>query len=356
MSSNYPGTLDTTGNLPDNTIDSSPLNSPDHATLHNTISDAVIAVETKVGTGSSTSTSGTVLRGNGTGTSQWAQANLTTDVTGTLPTANGGTGITAFGTGIATFLGTPSSANLAAALTDETGTGVAVFGTNPTLTGATMADGTNIVLNATTGTKIGTATSQKLGFFNAAPVAQQANTTDLGTVLSNVGLRASGTAYPITTSGAVNFSGTITASAGSISSSYLTNPYKFSVYRNASYTTINSSGTLMPFDTALYDTGSNYSLSTHLFTAPISGFYFFNALVQLGSSVTNGSLQLYKNTSTQVAQGAWNSTSNVGMPLTKTLQLSAGDTIGCYYFTSAAVSIANNSYTAYFEGFLMSAT
>ena len=37
------------------------------------------------------------------------------------------------GTGIATFLATPSSANLAAALTDETGTGVAVFATSPTL-------------------------------------------------------------------------------------------------------------------------------------------------------------------------------------------------------------------------------
>ncbi len=35
---------------------------------------------------------------------------------------------------IATFLGTPSSANLRAALTDETGTGAAVFGTSPALT------------------------------------------------------------------------------------------------------------------------------------------------------------------------------------------------------------------------------
>ena len=48
---------------------------------------------------------------------------LTTGVTGTLPVANGGTGITSLGTGVATFLGTPSSANLAAAITDEIGTG-----------------------------------------------------------------------------------------------------------------------------------------------------------------------------------------------------------------------------------------
>jgi hypothetical protein len=61
---------------------------------------------------------------------------------GTLPVANGGTGIASFGSGIATFLGTPSSANLASAVTDETGSGALVFGTAPTLTGATVDSGT----------------------------------------------------------------------------------------------------------------------------------------------------------------------------------------------------------------------
>jgi hypothetical protein len=42
--------------------------------------------------------------------------------------------------------------------------------------GLTMTDAKNIAVSATTGTKIGTATTQKLGFFNAAPVAQQATT------------------------------------------------------------------------------------------------------------------------------------------------------------------------------------
>jgi hypothetical protein len=71
--------------------------------------------------------------------------------------------------------------------------------------GETLADAYNIAVGTTTGTKIGTATSQKLGFFNATPVIQQTNTTEIGTVLSNLGLRASGTAYPITTSGTVTF-------------------------------------------------------------------------------------------------------------------------------------------------------
>jgi hypothetical protein len=58
---------------------------------------------------------------------------LTTGVTGTLPVANGGTGITSLGSGVATFLATPSSANLAAAVSDETGTGALVFANSPTL-------------------------------------------------------------------------------------------------------------------------------------------------------------------------------------------------------------------------------
>jgi hypothetical protein len=72
---------------------------------------------------------------------------LTTGVTGTLPVANGGTGITSLGSGIADFLGTPSSANLLAAVTDETGTGALVFANTPTLV--------TPVIGAATGTSLG---------------------------------------------------------------------------------------------------------------------------------------------------------------------------------------------------------
>jgi len=43
-------------------------------------------------------------------------------------------------------------------------------------TAVTWADATTWVMGTTTGTKIGTATTQKLGFYNATPVAQQATT------------------------------------------------------------------------------------------------------------------------------------------------------------------------------------
>lgn len=77
----------------------------------------------------------------------------------------------------------------------------------------TLADPYDIVLGTTTGTKIGTGTTQKIGFYNATPIVQSANTTDLGVVLSDLGLRAAGTAYPITTSGAVTFTGAVAMNA-----------------------------------------------------------------------------------------------------------------------------------------------
>lgn len=52
------------------------------------------------------------------------------------------------GTGVATFLTTPSSANLRSAITDETGTGAAVFANTPTLVAPEIgaATGTTLVL------------------------------------------------------------------------------------------------------------------------------------------------------------------------------------------------------------------
>mgnify|MGYP000647435179 CR=1 FL=1 len=51
-------------------------------------------------------------------------------------------------------------------------TGQLVFQTNGTTTAMTITNAVNIVLSASTGTKIGTATSQKLSLWNAAPDIQ----------------------------------------------------------------------------------------------------------------------------------------------------------------------------------------
>jgi hypothetical protein len=84
---------------------------------------------------------------------------LTTGVTGTLPVANGGTGITSFGAGVATFLGTPSSANLAAAVSDETGTGALVFASSPTLVTPALGTPSSATLTNATGLPIATGVS-----------------------------------------------------------------------------------------------------------------------------------------------------------------------------------------------------
>jgi hypothetical protein len=67
---------------------------------------------------------------SGTGFAYFQGGALGTPSSGTLTNATGlpiSTGVSGLGTGVATFLATPSSANLRAAITDETGTGAAYF-------------------------------------------------------------------------------------------------------------------------------------------------------------------------------------------------------------------------------------
>jgi hypothetical protein len=79
---------------------------------------------------------------------------LGTPTSATLTNATGlpiGTGVSGLGTGVATFLATPSSANLRSALTDETGTGSAVFATSPTLVTPILGTPTSGVATNLTG-------------------------------------------------------------------------------------------------------------------------------------------------------------------------------------------------------------
>jgi hypothetical protein len=99
-STDYPTSLDTTSNQPlASTLVSIELDGDGtannvHSNVHGVSDTAIVQLETKIGTGASTATANKVLRATGTGVSAWAQVGLTTDVTGTLPVANGGTGAT----------------------------------------------------------------------------------------------------------------------------------------------------------------------------------------------------------------------------------------------------------------------
>lgn len=76
---------------------------------------------------------GAVMEFNASSTTQWYSTSASSVAIGA---------VTGLGTGVATFLGTPSSANLAAAVTDETGSGALVFGTSPSLTSPAISGGT----------------------------------------------------------------------------------------------------------------------------------------------------------------------------------------------------------------------
>lgn len=93
----------------------------------------------------------------GTGAAYFVGGALGTPASGTATNLTGlpVAGISGLGAGVATFLATPSSANLAAALTNETGTaGSVVMSDSPALTGTptapTAAPGTNTTQMATT--------------------------------------------------------------------------------------------------------------------------------------------------------------------------------------------------------------
>jgi hypothetical protein len=87
---------------------------------------------------------------------------LGTPTSGTLTTCTGlpiATGVSGLAANVATFLATPTSANLIAAVTDETGTGALVFNTSPTLVTPALGTPASGVLTSCTGLPIATGVS-----------------------------------------------------------------------------------------------------------------------------------------------------------------------------------------------------
>lgn len=135
-----------------------------------------------------------------------------TGLTGTAASLTAGTasvvavgGITGLGAGIATFLATPTSVNLATAVTDETGSGPLVFATSPTLTTAVL--GSSTATTQTPGdnsTKVATTAYVQAAIFAnttlaackyataaALPTATYSNgSSGVGATLTGVGLGA----------------------------------------------------------------------------------------------------------------------------------------------------------------------
>lgn len=104
--------------------------------------------------------------------------------------------VTGMGTGVATFLATPTTANFLAAVTGETGTGAVVFGTSPTLT-------TPVINGQTQGAAIAVAALEidwALGAVFAKTLAAGANTFTFANAASGmvIVVRVTGAASTLT--------------------------------------------------------------------------------------------------------------------------------------------------------------
>lgn len=167
------------------------------------------------------------------------------------------TGVSGLGTGVATFLGsTPTSANLATLVTDETGTGSLVFATTPTLVTPILglATGTSVMLSANIGAAAGNVSGnftagnfQSAGNVNSAAILTTGNSTaanyqSAGNVNVAAGLvTGSFTAGTLQTSGNVNsqnelVNGSLTA--GTIQTSGNVNANNLRVVTNSSLGTV----------------------------------------------------------------------------------------------------------------------
>jgi hypothetical protein len=189
------------------------------------------------------------LQTDGTNATWDAVSLSTADITGTLPVANGGTGVTSstgtgsvvlsnsptlvtpalgtpvsgtatnltglpistgvsgLGSGVATFLGTPSSANLASAISDETGSGALVFANSPTLVTPALGTPSALVGTNITGTASGlTAGSVTTNANLTGAVTSVGNATSLGSFSSS------------------NLAGALTDETGSGSAVFATSP------------------------------------------------------------------------------------------------------------------------------------
>jgi hypothetical protein len=156
---------------------------------------------------------------------------LGTPSSATLTNATGlpiSTGVSGLGSGVATFLATPSSANLAAAVTGETGTGALVFATSPTLVTPALGTPSSATLTNATGLPVATGISglgSGVATFLATPSSanlRTAVTDETGTgalvfatsptlVTPALGTPASGVVTNLTGTASININGTVGA-------------------------------------------------------------------------------------------------------------------------------------------------
>jgi len=194
---------------------------------------------------------------------------LGTPTSGTLTNVSGLpiTALTGFGAGMATWLATPSSANLANALTDETGNGAAVFANSPALAGTPTAPTAAVDTNTT---QIAT---------TAMVLAQAAAATPLANSTAAVGTSTRYARGDHVHPAPAYFSASLSANSSALSSGVFTK---------------------VQFDSELADASGWYDNATNFrFTPLVAGKYRISGCVQGGgTTVSEIDVDIRKNGST----------------------------------------------------------
>lgn len=130
------------------------------------------------------------------------------------------------------------------------------------------------------------------------------------------------------------------------------NPYKFDVYRNSAYNTASATNTKLPYDTKQFDTSGNFDVTTNnRFTAPVGGFYQFNANMMLGATTVRLNVMFYKN-GAEFVRGVDVATTVLGVSISALIQLAATDYVEVFYFCDGVKAVTTG--ITRFSGFLVS--
>jgi hypothetical protein len=145
------------------------------------------------------------------------------------------------------------------------------------------------------------------------------------------------------------------------SAALLYNPYKFSAYRSSNQAFTSGVFTKIQYNTEEFDTGSNYDNATNYrFTAPIAGFYFFSAQIQVlegNAGLVDCQIVLYKNGTAFRKGGNIKDAAYPQPHVDGLLSLAAGDYIEVYFINNLSSSNMEGLQTSSnFHGFLVSAT